>query len=84
MFFLSGGNLFLEKNQLHGRVAGSMAGHGGAEDDISPEQCTNVFRTGPVIEPEKLPVHRSDRRSNRYRTGDVINIYFIILYIIKN
>ena len=40
MFFLSGGNLFLEKNQLHGRVAGSMAGHGGAEDDISPEQCT--------------------------------------------
>ena len=40
----------------------------------------NVFRTGPVIEPEKLPVHGSlvgpavEPLSNRYRTGDVINI----------
>ena len=40
----------------------------------------NVFRTGPVIEPEKLPVHGSlvgpavEPRSNRGRTGDVINI----------
>ena len=40
----------------------------------------NVFRTGPVIEPEKLPVHGSlvgpavEPLSNRYWTGDVINI----------
>ena len=32
----------------------------------------------------QFTVHRLDRQSNRYRTGDVINIYFIILYIIKN
>ena len=32
----------------------------------------------------RFTVHRSDRRSNRYQTGDVININFIILYIIKN
>ena len=50
---------------------------------------SNVLKTGPVIEPEKLPVHGSlvgppvEPLSNRYQTGDVINIYFIILYNIK-
>ena len=49
----------------------------------------NVLKTGSVIEPEKLPVHGSlvgppvEPLSNRYQTGDVINIYFIILYNIK-
>ena len=32
----------------------------------------------------RFMVHWSDRRSNRGRTDDVINIYFIILYITKN
>ena len=50
---------------------------------------SNVLKTGPVIEPEKLPVHGSligppvEPLLNRYQTGDVINIYFIILYNIK-
>ena len=38
----------------------------------------NVFRIGSVIEPKKLTGRTNDR------TDDVINIYFIILYIIKN
>ena len=37
-------------------------------------RISNVFRTGPVIEPEKLPVHRSNRWLNRGRTDDVINM----------
>ena len=45
----------------------------------------NVFRIGSVIKPEKLliTVYWLDQRSNRGRTGTVINLYFIILYIIK-
>ena len=53
----------------------------------------NVFRTGPVIEPEKLPVHgspvgpvvepRSNRWSNRGQTGDVINMQFFIYILLK-
>ena len=48
--------------------------------EVKNRVTTNVFRTGPVIEPEKLPVHGSlvgpavGPLSNRYRTGDVINI----------
>ena len=45
----------------------------------------NVFKTEPTIESEKLlvQVHWSDWWSNRVQTGDIINLYFIILYIIK-
>ena len=49
----------------------------------------NVFIIELVIEPKKLSVHSSrftDQTGGRTgsRTGNVINIYFIILYIIKN
>ena len=61
-----------------------------AETRYSKKEKTNVLKTGPVIEPKKLPVHGSlvgqsvEPLSNRYWIGNVINIYFIILYNIKN
>ena len=51
---------------------------------------TNVFRTGPVIEPEKLPVHGSlvepvvEPRSNRWCHKYIIYILLKLKIILKN
>ena len=59
---------------------------GPQEGSTEVKQCvtTNVFRTGLIIESEKLPIHDSlveptiepwsDRRLNRDQTSDIINI----------
>ena len=60
----------------------------GLQEELSQNFNLNGSKYKKVIqmfsELDQSLNQKSDQRSNRGQTSDVINIYFIILYIIKN